>query len=114
MQSSQTPPGMEGPNGAAGDPAHHSVPPQAYPPAPNQAATAAAALTVNEREWGRNKQFTGDSAKRAMLDLVQRLAEKDNQTLADLFNFMKTADVVFFDPQGREVQIGRVVVTWED
>jgi hypothetical protein len=80
--------------------------PQAQAPAP-----------VNDHAWGHNYRLTGRDHQRAILAHVIERAERSGKPVpceGDMLQFMERSQIVLLDASGRQVQVDRVVVAWEE
>ncbi len=64
--------------------------------------------------WGHNCPLSAEDAKRAALELVQKMGAGKKDIPDDLFDFMKRADVIYLDENNQPVTFKRVIIAWED
>lgn len=78
---------------------------------------AAPAATLSSRAWGHNYRLSRADLRRALLQHVTERADHQGKRLpcdGDMVDFMERSQIVLLDADGREVDVERVVVAWED
>lgn len=94
--------GHAAPQGSQG---HHGVQAQTHRPVAQKAALS---------DFGINGRLSRADIKRAFLERVQAKGKaKGAQVPSDLVDFMASAEVHCFDAQGKPVDVGLAIVTWE-
>ncbi len=82
--------------------------------APPQTQETQAPLSFEE--WGHHKTLSPTMHKRAVLELLQRLAVKEGKQdmPADIMDLMDKGDVVLLDENNQRVNVAKVICTWND
>lgn len=84
---------------------------------PQSAAPQAAPTSAQLSPWGHNYRLGAKDLERAVLAHVQERAVREGKAPpceGDMLQFVERSQIVLLDKQGRQVEVDRVVVAWEE
>lgn len=86
-------------------------------PAPQSPAPSTAPAPTQLSPWGHNYRLGSKDLDRAVLAHVLERAKRESKAPpceGDMLQFVERSQVVLLDKHGRQVEIDRVVVAWEE